>query len=314
MLNRLLLLGSLVMLTTPAMAQTSSVPGDAAVATPSGSVVSAGVASYTYREPGDQAISIHGPKFVADYTGTASLSERRHWFVQASARAALGSATYDGWCSPFFIAPDRASPNGYRLGIGDPSPCGESGDADWYVEGRALAGTDLIRGRWGWSPYGGMGLRHLSNGTTGVAGYRTDDYLYLPIGVTARTEVTSRRALSLTLEVDALLHGWQRTRDSALGGGEVPATTTAPAFTIDGFTDIAFAQSRGWALRASASYPVATHWSVAPYFVRWDVRASPVEVETVTFTVNGITAREPLGFYEPDNSTSEFGVRLGVHF
>lgn len=300
----------LALVASHALAQTP----DPALITRPGSDVSAGVASYTYREPGAQAISIHGAKFVADYTGTAALGARRRWFAQANVRGALGSTAYDGWCSPFLITPNSASPNGYQLDIGDPSPCGESGDADWYVEARALAGRDLVRGRWGWSPYSGVGLRHLSNGTTGVAGYRTDDYLYLPLGVTARTAVAPHRTLRLTLEVDALLHGWQRTRDSALGGGGIPATATAPAFTIDGFTDVSFSQTRGWALRASASYPVATHWSLEPYYMRWDVRASPVEFETVTFTVNGITAREQLGFYEPDNTTNEFGVRFGFHF
>ena len=38
------------------------------------------------------------------------------------------------------------------------------------------------------------------------------------------------------------------------------------------------------------------------------------EYETVTFTVNNVTAQEQLGAYEPVNVTSEFGVRLGVHF
>jgi hypothetical protein len=101
-----------------------------------------------------------------------------------------------------------------RLDIGDPSPCSESGDKDWFVEGRALVGKDFIGRRWGWSPEAGLGVRHLSNGTTGTAGYRTDDYLYLPIGITARTIVASHNALSFNLEYDHLLHGWQKTRDS----------------------------------------------------------------------------------------------------
>ena len=46
----------------------------------------------------------------------------------------------------------------------------------------------------------------------------------------------------------------------------------------------------------------------------WHVSASPVNSETVTFTVNNVTAQEQLGAYEPVNVTSEFGVRLGVHF
>ena len=88
----------------------------------------------------------------------------------------------------------------------------------------------------------------------------------------------------------------------------------SPAFTVDGFTDVSFSQSRGWALRASAKYPVARHWSAEPYYVRWHVSSSPVNYETATFTVNSVTAQEQLGAYEPINVTSEFGVRLAFHF
>ncbi len=132
--------------------------------------------------------------------------------------------------------------------------------------------------------------------------------------MTARRSVASHGALSFNLEFDLLLHGWQKTRDSDLGGGDVPATTTAPAFTIDGFTDIAFSQSGGWALRASAKYPVTRRLSLEPYYVHWNVSSSPVNDETATFTVNNVTAREQLGAYEPFNVTNEFGVRLGFHF
>ena len=48
--------------------------------------------------------------------------------------------------------------------------------------------------------------------------------------------------------------------------------------------------------------------------MRWNVSSSPVNYETATFTVNNVTAQEQLGAYEPVNVTSEFGVRLGVHF
>jgi hypothetical protein len=88
----------------------------------------------------------------------------------------------------------------------------------------------------------------------------------------------------------------------------------APAFTIDGFTDISFSQSGGWAHRASAKYPVTRRFWMEPYYVRWHVSSSPVNYETATFTVNNVTAREQLGAYEPLNVTSDFGVRLGFHF
>ena len=289
-------------------------PTEASLATPTGNLVSAGLGSYTYREPGNLAISIHGPKFLAGYTGTFSIDERHRWFAQTEVRGTLGNVAYNGWCYPFIITPNSASPNGYELDVGDASPCDESGDRDWYVEGRAVAGKDFIGSRWGWSPYTGVGLRHLSNGTAGVPGYRTDNYLYLPIGMTARTSVGPRRALSFNVEYDLLIHGWQKTRDSALGGGDVPATPTAPPFTINSFSDISFSQSRGWALRASATYPVAGHWSVEPYYVRWTVSSSPVNYENASFTVNNVTAQEQLGAYEPYNTTNEFGVRLGFHF
>jgi hypothetical protein len=315
--------GVMTLMASQAFAQTldsiaaptrSTAPVEADLSTPTGHELSGGVASYTYSEPGDQAISIHGAKFLADYAGTLSLNKQRHWFAQAELRNTVGNAAYDGWCSPFLITPNSASPNGYELDLGTPSPCNETGDKDWYLEARALAGKDLIGQRWGWSPYTGVGLRHLSNGTGGVSGYRTDNYLYLPLGATARTNVASRGALSVNLEYDLLLHGWQKTRDSDLGSGGVPATPTAPAFTIDGFTDVSFSQSGGWALRASAKYPVTRRWSVEPYYVRWHVSSSAVNYETVTFTVNNVTAQQQLGAFEPVNATSEFGVRLGIHF
>jgi len=308
-LKTLLVVGSIAFIPSQAFAQV-----DATVATPAGHELMFGVGYYDYVEPGDTSISIHGPKFNAGYTGTMSLNPDQHWFLQADAQGLFGSTTYDGWCSPFLIIPNSASPNGYALDFGDPSPCSESGDKDWYLEGRALVGKDFIGQTWGWSPEIGLGVRHLSNGTNGVAGYRTDDYLYLPVGITARTIVGSHRTLSFNLEYDQLLHGWQRTHDSQLGGGDVPATPTAPAFTIDGFSDISFDQHSGWALRGRAAFQITRQWSVEPEYTHWNVSASPVNYETATFTVHGVTAHQQVGFYEPLNTTNEFVVKLGFRF
>jgi hypothetical protein len=309
-LKNLLVVGSIAFIPSLTFAQGV----DTRLATPSGHDVTVAVGGYDYVEPGDTSISIHGPKFGAGYTGTMSLNRDKRWFLQADARGLFGATTYDGWCSPFLITPDSTSPNGYALDIGDPSTCSESGDKDWYVEGRALVGKDFIGDKWAWSPDIGLGLRHLSNGITGVAGYRTDNYLYVPFGITARTLVASTHALSFGLEYDQLLHGWQTTRDSQLGGGDVPATPTAPAFTIEGFSDISFDQHSGWALRASAKYQVSRHWSVEPEYIHWNVSSSPVNYETATFTVNGITVDQQLGAYEPLNRTNEFVVKLGFGF
>jgi hypothetical protein len=284
------------------------------LATRPGNEVDVSLGTYNYTEPGDQSISIHGFKWGGDYTGTLSLSKRQRWFLQADVRGTLGNVTYDGWCSPWLITPEITSPNGYALDIGDASPCSESGDRDWYVETRGLVGKDFVGRTWGLSPFSGLGLRHLSNGTNGVNGYRTDNYLYLPFGTTVRTRVASQNTLSFSLEYDRLLHGWQTTRDSQLGGGFVPATPTAPAFTLDGFSDISFDQHSGWALRVAAKYEFTRRFSVEPYFVHWSVSASPANDETATFTVNGVSAQQQLGFYEPDNVTNEFAFKLGFRF
>lgn len=288
-------------------------PGDVSVATRTGHAVSAGAGHYTYIEPGTLRISIHGARLVGEYTGTRLLNESRHWFASANVRGSAGSATYDGWCLPWLIRPSGTSANGYALGLGSASTCRETGDADGYVEARGLIGKDLLATKWGVSPEIGLGLRYLSNGTTGITNFRTDRYFYLPFRLTARTRV-SRRIISVKAEYDLLLRGRQTTRESKLGSGVIPATSTAPAFTIDSFTDLSFPQHRGWALRAGATYQVSRRWSLEPSFTHWDVGASPVREMTATFTVNGVTARQQLGALEPDNVTNEASVSLGFHF
>ncbi len=288
--------------------------------TPTGHAVKVSVGSYTYVEPGTLRISIHGAKFAGEYEGTFPLDRRRRWFARVDARGTVGRAAYDGWCLPWLIRPNGASPNGWELDLGDASPCGETGDQDWYGEGRGLVGKDFVGDAWAFSPETGVGIRHLSNGTAGIPGYRTDDYLYVPAGLTARTRAASRSVLSLNVEYDRLLRGWQTTRNSAFGSGVLPATSMAPAFSIDGFTDIAFTQHDGWALRASAKWSAGSSDPARQGLVGGAVlhplarRASPVNTETITFTVNGMTAREQFGAYEPVNFTNEFGVKLGFRF
>ncbi len=181
-------------------AQGAGEPAGVSLATPVGQDVNVSLGGYKYGEPLETSISIHGFKIGGEYRGTLPLSRRRHWFVQAGLRGTAGHTTYDGWCRPFLITPDSRSPNGYLLDLGDPSPCSESGDSDWFVETRGLVGKDVIGRTWAWSPFAGLGFRHLSNGIAGLSGFRTDDYLYLPVGVTARTRVASQGTLGFTLE------------------------------------------------------------------------------------------------------------------
>jgi|GEM_PF-1530502 len=284
------------------------------LATPAAHEVNVSVGYYKYAEPGSLAISIHGPKIGGEYTGTFSLGARRSWFAKANARATFGSTQYDGWCMPWLIVPFSGSPNGYALDLGDASPCSEEGEKDWYTEARGLVGKDIIGRTVAWSPEGGLGFRHLSNGLSGVPRFRTDDYLYVLAGITARMAMGAHQPLSFNVEYDHLLHGWQTTRQAALGGGDIPATPTAPAFTLVGLTDLSFDQHDGWALRASVKFQLSRAWSIEPAYVRWQVGDSALGSTTATFTVNGVTAQEELGAVEPFNVTNEFVVKVGFRW
>jgi hypothetical protein len=299
-----------------AFAQTPTAPGEGVLTTRIGHEINVSVQHYDYTEPlgGEIDVKIHGPKFGAEYIGTFALNQRRHWFAQFNVRGTGATASYDGSCRPWQIVPSSTSANGYRLALGSASPCSESGDSDWYLEGRAMAGKDFSGTSWALSPFTGIGARHLSNGTTGNFNFRTQEYLYVPVGATVHTMAIAGHALGVTVEYDHLLLGSNKTRDSLLGGGTVPATATAPAFSIGDFTDLSFEQHGGWALRAHASYNVSRSWSIEPYYVRWRVSDSPLSSGSVAYTVNAITVRQTLNYYEPLNFTNEFGVKVGWHF
>jgi len=310
-MKRFVLIAALVLFPLPMFAQTSGGQPDAAPTTPPGHELTFSLGGYNYVEPGDTRISIHGMKFGGEYAGTFLLNASHHWFAQTQVRASFGTTDYDGWCAPWFITPDRSSPNGYFLDLGEYSPCEDDGNQDWYAEGRGLVGKDFVRQEWTWSPQAGLGVRHLSNALDEITGFRTDNYLYLPVGITARTAVGSG-ALSFNFEYDHLLHGWQETLNSALGGGEVPATPTAPAFTIDEFSDLSFDQHQGFGVRASAKYEFNRRWALEPYWIYWSVGDSTRSDASVTFTVRGIPAVEQFTAVEPKNWTNEFGMKFTV--
>src|SRR4051812_41699813 len=111
-MKTLVLSAALVLISSRAFAQTP----DPTLATAQGTDVSVSLGSYIYTEPGDTSISIHGLKIGGDFTGTLAISQQHHWFFQTNARGLIGATKYTGWCSPFFITPNSASPNGYALG------------------------------------------------------------------------------------------------------------------------------------------------------------------------------------------------------
>ena len=100
----------------------------------------------------------------------------------------------------------------------------------------------------------------------------------------------------------------------AADGAPALATPAGSELNFGISSDASFDQHKGSAFRASAKYQINRHVLVEPYFVYWRVDDSEVNYATATYTVNGITAQQQLGFLEPLNTTREVGVKIGFRF
>ncbi len=291
-----------------------------------GNEISLSLGQYTYfelRGTGDRIMDLTGPKVGIEYTRNLSLSENHNWFATINVRGSLGKVRYTT-PQTFYIdtVPDTSSPSGYVLVSKPGPPFSEGGIDDWYVEGRALVGKDFVGRKVAFSPYAGIGFRHLSNGkgpysSLNGSGARTDDYLYLPLGVTLRTNsLLGRwfRSAEFNIEGDVLIHGWQTTRQSRIPPFSAPATATAPAFAFLGTNDLNFRQRLGYGLRASAKLHLTRHFSLEPYFNHWGIARSVPDVATFRYTVNGQPEQYSVVYTEPRNHTNEFGLKVGFHF
>lgn len=165
---------------------------------------------------------------------------------------------------------------------------------DWIGEVRVVIGRDYLPGgNYSLSPYIGLGYRYLYNdlrgySSTGAAGYqRYSQYVYVPVGLTARFRAGERWTLAPTVEYDVFLGGRQKSQLSDTGLG---------------YYDVTNDQDRGYGYRV---YLMAENgrWSFGPWLHYWKIRDSDVV---------------PIGLgrvgMEPENSTREYGVELRYRF
>lgn len=163
-------------------------------------------------------------------------------------------------------------------------------------EVRGLIGQDVYAPGLRITPYTGLGYRNLENdsayrrSTTGALGYdREQRYLYLPVGLMFQQMPISPGSwvVGLKLEFDQLIRGYNT---SKLG-------------TIPRHKNLSFHQSTGSGAQASISFKrnlnsdlLIQSITFTPYIKYWDVHASNVNE----------------GYYEPDNTTVEFGATLSA--
>jgi len=247
-----------------AIAQTS--PERNPLLTRRGFEVGGQIAHYHYEEP-DFA------KFIGNRGGlVGAYTFPRRWdpvFFRVDGRESYGDLKYQG------------------SGTKDSVP-------DLIIEVRSVAGVDFLAGSSvSFSPYLGLGYRHLYNDSRGytstnAAGYqRYSNYLYAPLGVTIRFDLGNRWVLAPTGEADIFLRGKQKSQLSDANAG---------------FNDVTNTQKRGSGHRFYLMVE-RDHLAFGAWWHYWNIKDSDVQ---------------PIGLgqagLEPANWTRESGIEFRYRF
>jgi len=219
----------------------------------------------------------------------------------------LGTATYV-FGNGIFIASDNRFAYSWNNYTGSGT---KEGVPDYLFDLRALLGRDFDLGEapiletdLEVSPYTGLGYRNLLNdlrGRTsiGALGYRRDSqYLYLPVGVTARIGVGEVGRLAWTVEYDQLVEGWQTNdfKDFAAPEG-TPGND----------------QFRGYGFRGKIDYE-EDDWSIGPYLTYWNINQSEQTVIPLHETFGPFVLNLIEILSEPHNQTIESGIEARYRF
>lgn len=234
------------------------------------------VAGYKYKEPGLMSLkSNHKQGVSAQYTFLSAPGENGFLFG-AEFRYLQGNVDYDG-------------------GTWDGDPLYFEDLKDYYMDGAIRVGRTYNLGeRTNLLSYTGLGLRRLRNHLeqSGEGGYlRQSTYLYVPIGAQLVYGVPNDWQLRLAGEVDFLVYGRQE------------------SYFDDSFGKISNDQHNGVGVRVSVKAEKSLGVMgvfVEPFWRYWKLEDS----DTVTVYTPGDT------YYlqEPENHTTEYGVRIGITF
>jgi len=250
---------ALLLLASSAIAQ-----GTDRLATKPGLEIGGQVAYYDYKEPNFAEIKGNRLGLVGAWTAVSEQSI----FARIDLRLSYGSLDYQGSGSA-------------------------SGVPDMIIETRAVAGFDWALTGVTLSPYAGLGYRYLYDdlsgySTTGAAGYRRySNYLYAPVGLTARFNLSPEWVIAPTAEWDFFIQGKQKSMLS-----DANATLGNPTNT----------QKQGSGYRLYLMFE-KDRLAVGPYFHYWHIQDSDIQ---------------PIGGgrfgLEPENFTHEYGLELRYRF
>ena len=234
----------------------------------------------------------------------------------------------------------------YRTGKAEYSDIRNSPKEDFrqhLVEASAVGGYDItITDHTYLTPFIGLGYRFLSedSGTildnpagltyvpdgstyTRVKGLRQSfdrylQFLYLPVGLTTTSDIENNLSLRLNLEFDAILWGNQKSFLQDIG----------PIYTEDGGTRTVNLRNIDNRLKGGFGFKASTRltykqnpvdWYVEPFFRYWKLNQSDDEQyplrlsdgqDTILYKDSSLT--KPYDWIEPENTTTEVGVQVGI--
>lgn len=172
---------------------------------------------------------------------------------------------------------------------------------DWLFEWRGLIGPDYrFKDSSIVTPFLGIGYRFWNDEIKGSGGYEREiQYWYLPIGVKTIGRLPANWTWGLSAEYDLFLGGKVKSHVSDL----LPGLSTPE-------NDQNFGDGYGvkFSLQFNTNFSNNYGISIEPYITFWDIDES--DPSWLTFYGH------PTGIYvvEPENETTEYGLRLNITF
>jgi len=243
---------------------------------PSGFELGAEVSHITYEEPG--LMEDKGVMYGIDGSYVSHRGDNLVFGLEG--RISFGQVDYDGKLS-------------------DGTPYTVDDIDDYIIEARLLGGFDwFVSDSTIITPYLGFGYRYLNDDLAkDPRGYeRESNYFYSPLGIDAILKLEDGWSIALIGEYDLFWYGLQK---SHLGD------------VYTGVDVVENDQNKGYGLRGSARIEKKgekVDFIVEPFIRYWDIKQS----DTSAITLGGTFI---IGYgYEPENNSTEYGIKAAVRF
>jgi hypothetical protein len=183
----------------------------------------------------------------------------------------------------------------YEGALFDGTPLNVDNIDDYIVEARGLGGYDFsVFKATTLTPYIGFGYRYIFDdlGAASPYGYgRESNYSYSPIGIETMTDLQNGWFIGLIIEYDIFWSGVQ--------------TSYLSDFDYS-LNDVENDQSDGYGFRGSVKFQ-NSRFVIEPYIRYWEIDDSDPSIAT-SF------GRPVAVLYEPENDSTEIGVKFAVKF